>query len=143
MWVRKTAGEILKERSTLWKRLPSLMLAGFFGFCVGISATCGGGGGGRYGGPYQPGKFTWPGVLIAVVLGGLAMLYAHVVQMRFREKMFANRCRSLFRGGILPPKNLGVQICNTCHQTKLYDRQSDCDCGGKFENIDDWKLVDD
>jgi len=42
MWVRKSPKEIAKERNTPWRRLSSLMLAGFFGFGLGIAVISGG-----------------------------------------------------------------------------------------------------
>jgi hypothetical protein len=133
MWVRKTPTEIIMERHeprhrlfSAWRRLSNLMPAGLLGFCLGIAVS--GEGGGRYG----PGKpITSTGVLVGATFGLLAMIAARLRQRRFRKPLF-------FR-----PWQGRSQICGTCHQLRPYDRHPDCDCGGKFEDSDDWKWVED
>jgi hypothetical protein len=33
-------------------------------------------------------------------------------------------------------------ICNKCHRVKMPDAEHTCGCGGMFEDIRDWKWVD-
>ena len=133
MWVRKIPAEIAKERNTLWGRLSSLMQAAFLGFCLGAAVMSGG----RYG-PRQPSTST--GLLVAVVVGLLAIIAAHLLQLRFGKPLFS---KHLWLETSHPFMYMGCQICDTCHRVRSYDRQEACECSGKFEDLDDWKLVDD
>ncbi len=136
MWVRKTPEEIAKERNTLWRRLSSLMMAAFLGFGLSIALMSGG----RYG-PHHP--ITSAGFLLAVAVGLIAMVAAYLAQLRFGKPLFSRYCGQPSGGRYSPPGYEGSQICDTCHRVRPYDPQQVCDCGGKFEDLDDWKWVED
>jgi hypothetical protein len=133
MWVRKTPEEIAKERNTLWRRWSSLILAFFLGFGLSIAGMSDG----RYG-PHQP--ITSTGILVAVAVGLLAIIAAYLLQLRFGKPLFSHQCGQPYVS--YSYKSMDCQICDTCQQVRPYDRQQACTCGGKLEDFDLWKWVD-
>jgi hypothetical protein len=128
MWIRKSAEQLAKERGRWWLsfRGPAFLLLFGFGMCLLWV--------------YGPGKYPthtktlppWPQVLCFAVFGGtFAAIGGYVLQIFLRRK--------------IRPWDMGkkVVMCDSCHRVKNLDRENQCECGGTFDNLDNWRWVDD
>jgi ribosomal protein L37E len=134
VWVRKTRKERARERNAPAQRLKSLLLAGFLGFALGVGVMSTGNLGSN-------GRVTGTGFLVAIVFGLVAMYGAHRARLRYGKPLFT-RQHGQTQGKYLPVST-DRQICNRCGRMRFYDRQPDCECGGKFEDFEEWKWVRD
>lgn len=133
MWVRKSAEEIEREQNYWWRRWGSLMLAGLVGFAMSLQVMCGS----RRFGP--PTRLSLGGLGIAIGVGLLAMVAAHLLRVRWGKPLFTHQCgMSSSRWG-----SSDWQICSKCQQLRMYERDPSCGCGGQFEDLNNWKWVED
>ena len=137
MWVRKTDEQMAseaRESSRVWRSLqgPAILFAACFA-AVCVTAVVGD----RAPSPtvYWPG--TWSdlyeiltrAVFGGIVVGTLAAIVGYVWQLVLRKRILRN--------------NVKVVICDTCHRVKRRDGENKCECGGTFENFENWTWVDD
>lgn len=136
MWVRKTDEQKAKERRRLWFSFsgPALLFIGGF-LAVVVKVLIG---------SHPPARSSnWPGswsqifprlvvaiVLFAACIGIVVALSGYILQLILGRK-------------ILGVGGAKVVMCNTCYRVKRRDRENQCECGGEFEDFDNWTWVDD
>jgi hypothetical protein len=132
MWIRKSdeqaASERRHERRQVWLSYEEpavVFLVCLVGF-VGRSII----------GPSRPVQAAGPTsfheiFVVAAAVATMAAIVGYGLQIIFGRRLF-----SLVPG----PK---VDMCDTCHRVKRRDTESTCECGGSFEDIEEWTWVDD
>jgi hypothetical protein len=130
MWMRKTDENNGKERKRYWLSFEGpgrLFAIVFFFTCLSeIIGNSRGDGGSAY----------WPGtwrvipraVVGGILLGAIAAIVGYILQLVLGRKILAGA---------------KTMICNTCYRAKRQDREDRCECGGEFEDFDNWTWVDD
>ncbi len=48
----------------------------------------------------------------------------------------------IIRGNKIDPFAIDIVICNKCHNVKHRDSNDKCECGGTFEDFDNWTWID-
>jgi hypothetical protein len=128
MWMRKTDQQMTRERSRVWLsfRGPAwLFLICFLAFI----ATAIQGPGLR--GHVWSGPESWPEAFFgATVIGAVAAVIHYALQLVLRRR--------------LDPlaTHVNVVICDACYRVKRRDGESTCECGGTFEDFDNWTWDD-
>jgi hypothetical protein len=126
MWVRKSEEQAARERDRAWRsfRDPAI-LAGFcfFGLLVSFARAP------RF--PGMHGPHLWSEILGFSTLGAaMAAIIAYVLQVVCQKSLTS----------ILTPKYF--VMCDTCHRVKRRDREWKCECGGTFEDFDNWTWIE-
>ena len=126
MWVRKSDQQIANDRSRLWLsfRGPLLwFLVLFVGGIVCISVRPRETNVGR-------GLGTWHEVVAnAMVLAAIAGVVIYVLQLVLRRR--------------IDPLEVGgkIVICPKCHRVTRPSRDNLCECGGRFDDFDNWEWI--
>jgi hypothetical protein len=127
MWVRKTDEQIARARSHLWLSFRGPLSWSLVLFVCGIVLALQG-----PRGPAQHWPHTWPEILSFATRGAvIAALVLYVLQLVVQRK-------------IDPFGTFGkVAICDTCHRVQHPNSEGRCECGGKFDDFDNWTWTDD
>lgn len=75
---------------------------------------------------------TWREVLSGSVLcAAVVAIVAYALQLVLRKK--------------IDPLGIDADVvfCDTCHRVKRRDSQARCECGGRFDDLDNWNWIDD
>jgi hypothetical protein len=129
MWVHKTTKEIADQRRKLWFAFggPFFILILVF-FCGVIKDMAG-----LYKAGHSPSREFTLGQILSFA-SGFAVSAAIVTYL----------CQLLFGRPLLSlMEKSKVLICDKCFRMKNSDGQQSCECGGKFEDFDLWKWIDD
>lgn len=135
MWIRKTLEEIENECHKPWLALGGPALISFLSFVgsfiMGLVGPFVDESGNNW---TTTGPTTWPeavqhSIRLALVIGIVAFPCAYLYQLLSGRRLF-----SISRE---------VQICDGCYRVKSPDGEQVCDCGGKFEDLELWKWVND
>lgn len=126
MWVRKSTHKITRERGHLWLsfRGPVLWFLIMFAGAIVLTAQ-----GPRTAVAHWPS--TWFEVISrATVFAAVVAIGVYVLQIILNSKLdpFAVK--------------VDVVMCDTCHRVKRRDGEASCECGGKFNDFDNWMWVD-
>ena len=127
MWVRKSDEQVAKERRASWRSFRPAFAWFVLMFLGGIVKAIQG--------PNQHAEhwpITWSEILLCSTL--FATVFAvvmYVLQLTLRSSDPFGFC-----GG-------KVVMCDRCYRTKNVDGKHTCECGGKFDDFDNWKWVDD
>jgi hypothetical protein len=131
MWIHKTSEDIAADRKKLWLSFgePSIVfivffISGMISVCVGPSS------------PYHQvqifSDLSWWQVLTRVaIFSFIIAIIAYLRQLWFGKPIIPLMDQSK------------VLICNKCFRVKSPDGKQSCDCGGKLEDFNLWKWVDD
>lgn len=127
MWVRKSNQRVIKKPSGFWLcfRGPVLWFITTFAGAIVLTAR----------GPRLPAAHwpsTWSEVISRAALSAAVVaigVYALQIVLKIRFDPFAVR--------------VDVVICDTCHRVKRRDAEASCECGGKFDDFDNWMWKDD
>lgn len=126
MWVRKSDQQIASERR-VWCSFGGPLVA-FVIFFIGTIALA-------IQGPRRHVEYwpvTWPQILqSAVAYASFLAIMVYALQILFRRRI-----------NFLAIKGR-VAICSKCHLLKNTDRNKVCECGGTFENADNWTWIGD
>ena len=132
MWVRKTDERKVEVPRNYWLsfRDPAILFFIVTGIMFGAAIS-----GGRKGTGPQRWPSTWSEVpngsfIRSAILGAVAAAVGYIVQLV--------RKRQIFQDNV----TVKVMMCNTCHRVKRADGVDQCQCGGTFEDFDDWTWVD-
>jgi hypothetical protein len=126
MWVRKSNQEIEAQRKSLWLFFRGPLIWSVIIFFCGLAVSIQGpsvGGGTWFSNWADVLKYTTKfSFFIAIVL--------YVLQLVFQWR--------------IDPLVLGSKavICNKCHEFQKASNEFNCKCGGKFEDFDNWKWID-
>ena len=126
MWVRKSVEQIASERRTLWHsfRGPAAWFVVTLAAEIVLAIQ-----GPRLHVEHWP--RTWSQILfIATMVAVVVAVVIYVLQVIL---------------GTTDPLRLRAKtlICDSCHRVKDRDCEKSCECGGKFEDFQLWKWVDD
>ena len=125
MWVRKSSEKTAREHRRLWLSIRG-PVAWFVVVYVAEVAFA-------IQGPYRH-VDHWPSTL-SQILSGAALIAATFAVVLYVLQL-------VLRSG--DPLRLGSKLvmCDTCHRVKHFDRKDTCECGGKFEEFDNWTWID-
>jgi len=129
MWVRKNAKEIAEDRCNIWLAFGGPALACAIAFVLTVVGTLAG--------PKPSHQVVcWPTnwyqtIRVAAKVSILATIVAYVCQVLFGKPIMS----LLFSSNVC--------VCNKCYRVKSPDGQQSCACGGRFEDFELWKWVDD
>lgn len=126
MWVRKSNQEITKERGRLlWSfRGPVLWFLIMFAGAVLLTLQ-----GPRIAAAHWP--TTWSEVIYrATLFATVVAIGVYALQIVFKTQLDPLAVRGHF------------VMCETCHRVKRRDREASCECGGKFDDLDNWRWTD-
>jgi hypothetical protein len=128
MWMRKDNKIVARERRRVWLcfRGPVLLFVICFlaDFVLGIQ------------GPRQSVAGThWPDTFSkilrdAVCIATIVAVAGYALQIVFRRKLDPLAIHAK------------VVICDTCHRVKHRDGDGNCECGGMFDDFDNWTWVE-
>ena len=134
MWVRKSKVQIAKERDREWRSLRGPAMYFLIGFILTLSSLYNK----RIGGILPP--RYWPRLLVlACVVAVLAASIAYGLQRLLRTKVVPSI--SDFDPSV--PRKADTVICDRCHGVKQRDGELACQCGGQFDDFDNWTWIDD
>jgi hypothetical protein len=130
MWVRKTEKQVAGERQRLWLsfREPALLSLVVFSVSVLLAIE-----GPRYPPPYNG---RWPNMWREIFGGSAFMALVAGVAGYVFQLVVGKTIASMGSYG-------KIDICNACYRVKRRDRDNKCECGGEFENFDNWMWIDD
>jgi hypothetical protein len=128
MWIRKTNSQLASERNRIWLSFGGPAVLFFIcvicNLIIVIRGPLDGGNHARW-------PSTWSEALgISFFVGTFGAVIGYVLQIVFRKKL-----ASLITYG-------KIVICSKCHRVKYLDQETTCECGGTFENFDNWTWVD-
>ncbi len=129
MWMCKSEEQLAKERNGLWLSPyePVVVFLICFVANMGIIIR----GPLAHFGNVQQWPDTWPKALgYSAVTATVLAIADCVLQLAFRRTLV-----SFMR----PVK---VVMCDTCHRVKHRDSETTCECGGAFDDFDNWTWVD-
>lgn len=127
MWIRKSEEQISSERNHLWLSLrgPAVLFLICFLAGIGIAVQ----------GPRSGGDVSWPHTWFEVLrnatsIAMIAAIIGYVLQLVLRKKLnpLANHAK--------------IVICDTCYRVKHRDCENKCECGGTFDDLDNWTWID-
>src|SRR6185295_16857116 len=126
MWIRKTEEEIARERSRIWLSIKEPAVLFLICFFANLAVAMQG--------PRLRVSGRWPDTWHKMLFGStiiamIAAITGYALQILRRKKL-----SSLTKYG-------KVVICNACHRVKHRDNESDCECGGKFDEFDNWTWI--
>jgi hypothetical protein len=126
VWLRKSEELLAKEH---YRRLSFLEPALLWLTCVAATVAI------FLEGPRFPTNGVWPTtwskvVYKAALLGTIVAIADCILQVFFRKSIMS----------FVRP--LHVVMCDNCHRVKHRDRQTMCECGGTFDDFDNWMWVD-
>ena len=126
MWVRKSSQRVTKapSGSRLSFRGPVLWFMIMFAGAIVLTAR-----GPRFPAAHWPS--TWFEVISSAALSAAVVaigVYVLQIVLKTRLDPFA-------------PK-VDVVICDTCYRVKRRDGETGCECGGKFDDFDNWTWID-
>ena len=124
--MRMSDQEITRERGRFWLSFRGPVLWFLIMFAGAIVSTAGGP---RLAATHWPG--TWSEIIyLASCFAALVSLGAYALQIVLKTKLdpFAVRVH--------------VVMCDTCHRVKRRDCEDRCECGGKFDDFDNWMWID-
>ena len=135
VWMRKTVDELDSECHRPWLAFGGPAAVSFLAF-IGSFVMGLVGPRNYYGtqaGATNP-PTTWGEALATSALRALVMAIAafpcpYVYQLLAGRRLFSISSK--------------VEICNKCYRVKSSDGEEACSCGGRFEDFDLWKWVDD
>lgn len=126
MWVRKSKQQIAKDRRR-WLSFRGPLIWFVVMFLLGTAK-----------GLMGPTRSVthWPstwGQLLAssAVFAAFVALAVYVLQIISKKQV-----RFL-------DDEVSIVFCGTCHRVKRRDNQNTCECGGKFEEFDNWTWIED
>lgn len=124
MWVRKSSQQIAKERR-MWSSFRGPLLWFLIMFVGGVALT--------FQGPRFP-VTHWPSTwqeafCVAVFPAAIVAVVAYLLQLILKKR-------------ITVLDDVDVVICDACHRVKRRDSESTCECGGKFEDFDNWTWIE-
>ncbi len=127
MWSRKSDSQMAVERGNLWLSFRGPVE--LFVVCFVLSTT------GTFVGVRQLYEENFPRTCSevfagATLLGATAALADYVLQLFLGRRLD------------LSAFNVKVDICDRCHRTKRRDGKASCECGGKFDDVDNWEWTD-
>lgn len=116
MWIRRTSEEIVRLRRRHWLRRAVLMSVMLCTLCF-AGPYVGKGGG-------LPGKLlSWEQKFyLSLAIGFVVGILSYAIEGGF---------------GCFPVSD-HVTICNTCHKIVTGKKDMRCECGGVYENFDEW-----
>jgi hypothetical protein len=127
MWSRKSDSQLAMERGNLWLSFRGPVALFVFCFATSILVTL-------VGVRHlfaQSWATRWSQVLnVAALTGAIAALANYVLQLVLGRKLDI----SAF--------NIKLDICDCCHRIKRRDGKVSCECGGKFDDFDNWEWTD-
>lgn len=135
MWVRKNDRRVSKRAGRVWPFLRSSLVWFFLGFVLSVGITLRG--------PMRGVCNSWPTtwcdtLTFAAQVGAVLAIVAFAFQLILQRRISFFEC--LEEGD---SSNAKVVICNECHRVKNRDRDDTCECGGSFEDFDDWTWIED
>ena len=125
MWVRKSDREIEKQNRRLWLSFRGPAIWCLLVFAAAIATIL----------SPRNAEGRWPCdwatfLCRASVVGAIAGVAVYALQIAFQRRI------GLF--GV----SRDVVMCDICHRVKRRDSETECECGGKFGEFDDWKWID-
>lgn len=126
MWVHKSSPQITRERGRLWLsfRGPVLWFVTMFAGGIMLAAQ-----GPRHAVAHWPS--TWSEVILsATSFAAFVAIVTYVLQIVLKARLYPFSVR------------VDVVMCDTCHRVKRRDREGCCECGGKFDDFDNWTWID-
>ena len=126
MWVRKSSEQIARDRRRSW-RSPH---AALFWLLVALVCCIGRGAESpNLPGLHDPGNWSQLLSCSAVMAGAVAVVI-YVMQIILKRRV--------------DPGRLGdkVVMCDRCHQVKHPDGASKCECGGVFDDFNNWTWIE-
>jgi hypothetical protein len=126
MWVRKTNQHNTSKCGRLWLSFRGPVLWFLVTFAGGILLALRG--------PYLAVTHwpsTWPEVISsATSFAAVFAIGSYALQILLKRRLvpFAVEC--------------DVVMCDTCHRVKQRDRETTCECGGKFDDFDNWTWIE-
>ena len=126
MWVHKSHQQITRERGRQWLsfRGPILWFVTMFVGGIMLAAQ-----GPRRAVSHWPS--TWSEVILcAISFAALGAIVNYALQVVLKTRLYPFGVR------------VDVVICDTCHRVKRRDRDGRCECGGKFDDFENWTWVD-
>jgi len=129
MWMRKSDQQVAKEHSRLWLSFRGPVILFIICFLASIAV-------GIQGPRNSAGQVPWPDTFCKILRGAtfiatVAAIACYTLQLVLRRKLDPLAIRAK------------VDICDTCHRVKRRDGEDKCECGGTFDDFDNWTWIDD
>jgi hypothetical protein len=128
MWVRKSDQQVVKRPGRVLSFFRAPMAWFLVGFVVSVGIALRG--------PMYPVRSFWPATWSEILLRasqiGLALAIVVLALQLILRRSISFRASSA-----------KVVICNKCHRVKHRDRDGACECGGNFEDFDNWTWIED
>jgi hypothetical protein len=122
MWIRKSEDQIARERPNLWLSFRGPLLWFLILLVLGTFITIEG-----PRGAVQRWPETWGAILAnSIVLAGISSLIVYVLQLVLRRKIDPLEINGKF------------VICDNCHRVTRPGDKARCECGGRFDDFDNW-----
>jgi hypothetical protein len=128
MWVRKSGQQAAAEsnRVWLWFRGPIVVFVVCFAMIIMVVVR-----GPRQGIAQAPFPNSLSECLYAATrFGTIAAIVDCILQIVFQRRLDPLAIRAK------------VVICDTCHRVKHRDSENKCECGGMFDDFDNWTWTD-
>ena len=129
MWVRKTAKECTVDRRKLWLAFGWPVIFAVMAFlCVVVVHMAG---------LYKAGVAPSRELTLGDILKSAGMLAIIVAIIGYLFQLWSGESIMFLEY----PSN--VQICDKCFRVKSSNGQQCCECGGNFDDFNNWKWIDD
>lgn len=126
MWVRKSSEQIARDRRRLWLSPRWAMFWFLLALvCFTLKAMQS---------PHLPGQYR-PLTLSQIFFGSAVAAFVVALVIYVMQLILKRR---------VDPGRLGdkVVICDSCHRVKHPDGESKCECGGTFDDFDNWTWIE-
>lgn len=138
MWMRKSEEQLARERRGVWRsfRGPAVLFLICFLADVGIAIQ----------GPRQgTGPVHWPKTFSEILGGATFVATVAAIGWYTLQLVLRRRLNPLVLASKLGDRTNydDVVICDSCYRVKHGDNESNCECGGVFDDFDKWTWVDD
>jgi hypothetical protein len=129
MWVRKSEEQAARERSRRSRSFgePAALAAVCFLCFFGKLAEAP-----RF--PGQHGPYSWSEILgFSTFAAAVVAIAGYVVQVA---------CQRPLSSVVSALSSTTVVMCDTCHRVKRRDREQKCECGGTFDDFENWTWIE-